>query len=270
MALRRARWSGFSFIELIVVLAIIVVLIALLVPMVQLVRQVAFRAECASNLRQVGLAINVYAQSSGGEIPAVYGNALPIPRPMGWCWGVVDDHGAGAGGLLLLIARPVGMASQGILRDGTLLVCPADSAVRSFLGPDHFIAAAPSRPSFRGMSYQYCYVPQGGDSCPLWLARVTGPDQTAEDDLLPWDRGAYAGFERHNVDGPRAATTAILIERPAIRFIGHQLYPTHGAGGNVLYLDGHVAWISTIELQDTPMSYEPFKDTMAAVDQAAY
>ncbi len=187
------------------VIAIIGILVALLLPAVQTAREAARRMQCQNNLKQMGLAVNLYISAQQGKLPA--GNVSVCDDDQrrcarsSWTWAIMPFielralHDQYDDTLPNSYREPANM--QVIAQQLNEFICPTDTFARSLLatpgetGP----AAAAGYPGLAASSYKGvagALVVNPNNGIPVWRDRAHGgAAQSAGAERvcgLPWSR----------------------------------------------------------------------------------
>jgi prepilin-type N-terminal cleavage/methylation domain-containing protein/prepilin-type processing-associated H-X9-DG protein len=232
---RHGGLSGFTLIELLVVIAIIGILAALLLPGLSRGKQQAQAAKCASNLKEMGLALNMYVgdyrayplyyAANGTEM---YDGTIEA----GFCWETLLVPYLGCPWTNRAIQCPAytGLVTYGITNSGVI------SPVGSY-------------------GYNYAGILQGGGLLGLGN-RQAGPDEPVREDqvIVPSDMfaigdtrivtpawtGRYDVYTGSGIDNLCIGTDQTFYAYPL----------RHGEDYGVVFCDGHVIHIRPALLYD--------------------
>jgi prepilin-type N-terminal cleavage/methylation domain-containing protein/prepilin-type processing-associated H-X9-DG protein len=194
--------TGFTLVELLVVITIIGILIALLLPAVQAAREAARRAQCTNQLKQIGLACLNHESTfrtfpTGGWGECWYGDpdrGFSNKQPGGWRYNIMPymeqqalhDMGSGVSGTNSTAAKTLG--GQRTSTPVASLYCPSRRAAIAYpnnLPSTYYINVTVSSGQLVGKSD---YVGNCGDT---WSgAQTGGPGDYATGD--GWSASTWA------------------------------------------------------------------------------
>ncbi|HSV14035.1 MAG TPA: prepilin-type N-terminal cleavage/methylation domain-containing protein, partial [Tepidisphaeraceae bacterium] len=246
---RLHRHKGFTLVELLVVIGIIALLISILLPSLNRARETANRVKCASNLRQIGQAILLYANENKQQYPrTVLGTAAAASAPQP-TWGTGNQTATTPDPFTTTPAHPesdndVSAALFLLLRTqditSEVFVCPSSNAEKW-----DFTGGANTAQNFvnwisvqKNLSYSYENPYPGGTAIANgWKLNTSLPaDYAVASDINPGSTIPNGTLNPTSVD-----TTSPASQLRLGNSANHEQ-----DGQNVLYGDGHV------EFQNNP------------------
>lgn len=226
---------AFTLIELLVVIAIIAILAAILFPVFAQAKEAAKKAACLSNMKQIGLAFNMYMSDEDDRMP----DRRDLKQSLGggwkpWTsWPTSDPRS----GWALLVMHPYTKNDQ---------IWSCDSLKGSAMGSAVQVLQTISDPGVTpavSSRYWLWRFDQITDPVPLDNFWGKTPDQAVAD--LQVAGNAQAGNPNGVSDVELAVDPYFPSTIPAVDTALKGL-AVHTGGRNRLFLDGHAKWLRDI------------------------
>ena len=151
---RSEREHGFTLVELLVVVGIIGLLVSILIPSVSRAREIAKATVCASNLRQIGVAMNAYTLDNNALMPSRVDSGGTI-WPEGLFW---SNH--------LVRTKYISVPTDPSSMNDHVFRCPSGSDEEA--GLNGFASKSPRDPMNRG--YVAAPYPAAANTVRTWYS----------------------------------------------------------------------------------------------------
>ncbi len=137
------RQNAFTLIELLVVIAIIAILAAILFPVFAQARESARQTVCTSNVRQIGLDIQMYVQDYDENYPIFYAYNTFVPNTNTRAWSGDPDH------------KGVELLLMPYVKNKPIFKCPDDQGGTALSDPFYGCPGLASYQACYGSSYRF-------------------------------------------------------------------------------------------------------------------
>ena len=228
--MQQNQQKGFTLIELLVTIAIISILAAILFPVFARARENARRASCMSNLKQIGLASQMYTQDYDEHLVSYAYPAPDLSTIYGWQ-----------------------VALMPYVKSTQLWVCPSAYKISTYnsTGCDpRTVSTTNLGAGSYGYNYYYLgnYAKVGTEYLlqPVSLAAINSVSETVMLTEVSGLSGlgatyppSYWGIASGNSCATGSSTNFIV-----------QQGTWHGEGSNILFADGHAKWMLWNKLGD--------------------
>jgi prepilin-type N-terminal cleavage/methylation domain-containing protein/prepilin-type processing-associated H-X9-DG protein len=225
----------FTLIELLIVIAIIAILAALLLPALKSAKDSARTSFCLSNMKQIGLAMNSYADDYGGFFPSHNMGAIGVG------WNVAAWKLAVSTEMYNWVRTPLNVGDFAKLKKGTIFDCPSmPSETRDLTGAN--------TEKIGGVGFNYYWIEVRPDAWP-----ATAASQTTYRPLSRIDKPSETIMLGDTYDTADAAVwywSTYLYPPNILGPPPYGLGNRHRNGINVVFYDGHGQWYSGTALRN--------------------